>query len=85
MPDVKLTYNLDIDPWTDLALDAKAGLVSRVGIMPDGTESGRPVIIIAVRPDSETGEAIGQMTWNQFKQLYEAIAASPVIALDEMC
>lgn len=82
MADVLFTYNLDIDPWFDLE-DARDGLISRAGVLPEGTESGRPVIAIAIKFE-EGDEVIGQITWNQFKQLYETMAEAPAIILDEL-
>lgn len=81
--DVKFTYNLEIDPWDDLSPNTPDGLISRIGIMPDGTESGRPVIIF-VTEFRDGSEALGQITWFQLKQIYELMVESPVVVLDEI-
>lgn len=84
MADVLFTYNLDIDPWVDLDDDTPDGLVSRVGIIPDGTESGRPVVVFAVKLLDTDKEVIGQITWKQFKELYSVMETAPAIVLDSM-
>lgn len=84
MVPLSVTMNCEIDPWTDLKRDAIVpGDVERIGLMPDGTASGRPAVILLVRlPDGTP--VVAQTTWALLRSAVRALNASPVADLDRM-
>lgn len=86
MPGLTLTTNLDLDPWTDLAGhvdESRFGTIERVGLLPNGTSTGRPTIVVLVRlPDGSI--VTGETTWALWTSATRALAASPVAEFDRM-
>jgi len=83
MHDIHFTYNLSLDPWKDLPDVVQEGRITRVGVLPDATEGGHPVIAF-VTTLSSGEDVVGQVSWNQFNQLHDAIKSAPAIVLDSM-
>lgn len=81
---ISITPNLELSPWTDLA-DAAPGIgtVERIGLLPNGTTSGRPVVGIVVRA-ADGQRHIVQTTWALFRTAARGLDASPVAELDRM-
>lgn len=76
-PPLTLTPDLDAFPWTDLAPLAPLTevVISRVGVLSNGTASGRPAIEFII--DTPTGPVLGQLTYAQWRTMVVGINASP--------
>lgn len=85
MPDLTVTTNIELDPWTDLGPPMAAlreGRLERIGLLPDGTEGGRAVVaMVVVLPDGE--HVFVQTTLRIFRATAAALLAAPVAELDE--
>lgn len=86
-----VTTNLDIDPWSDLyekfpnlpdGAPLPEGHLTRVGMLPNGTSSGRAVVALLV--EFEGKPVFVQVTWRIWQTLAAALAATPVAQLEEM-
>lgn len=81
---VRITCNLDLDPWTDLqAHTVAAGAVARVGLRPDGTTEGRPAVALAITVDTDR-VVLGHLTWELWKHITVALSQSPAVAIDRL-
>lgn len=87
---LRVTANLDIDPWNDLTTDQlplntggiSAG-ITRVGVMPNGTQSGRATVMLeVVLPDGT--KVLAETTLRLFLVAAGAIAVSPVAQMEEL-
>ena len=85
-----VTTNLELDPWRDLS-PAKMPLnpgglsagITRVGVMPNGTDSGRATVMLEVSlPDGRI--VIAETTLRLFLTAAAAVAACPVSQLEEL-
>lgn len=74
---VTITPNVDAAPWTDLGADTTAGALERVGILPEGMESGRASVALVVRlPDGSA--VIAETSLRLFRVAARAILATPI-------
>jgi len=74
-----ITPNIEENPWTDCVqpdgLPIDLGLMERIGLLPRGTGSGQPVVIIkCVLPDGSI--AVAQTSWKLFRGAARALAAA---------
>lgn len=78
---VDFTSDLDGAPWTDLVDHAPLTehQLERVGVLPNGTSSGRPAVILLVR-DTEGRPTIVQLTYGTWRTLAAAVNAAPAMA-----
>lgn len=80
MSHLGITMNLDEAPWLDLKEEAiQDGLITRIGLLPDGMASGKPSVAMVVEIDGG-GYVIAQMSWQMLKQAVHAFEVSPVVA-----
>jgi hypothetical protein len=87
---VRVTVNLDLDPWTDLRDNPRykpGGAVSpkvvRIGLLPNGTSGRRAtVMILAEMPDGSLVPV--ETTWRLFNTAARALAASPVAQMEDL-
>lgn len=85
-----VTLNLDIDPWTDLHDDTtvidhggETAKVTRVGILPNGTQEGRATVGFLVElPDGR--KVIAETTLRLFLMAATALANSPVAQMEDL-
>lgn len=86
-----VTMNLDIDPWTDLHDDAAQVIdyggdtakLTRVGILPNGTRSGKATVGLLVElPDGR--KVIAETTLALFLMAARACGASPIAQMEDM-
>lgn len=84
MTPLSITPNCELNPWADLTRDQIIpGELERIGLMPDGTASGRPAVVLLVRlPDGTP--VVAQTTWALLRSAVRALNASPVADLDRM-
>lgn len=84
-----VTTNLELDPWTDLTPAdlrhnpaGKTATIERVGLLPNGTESGRATVeLLITLPSGE--RVIAETTLRLFRTMSAALLAAPVAELDE--
>lgn len=78
---LNITTNLDIDPWTDLGDEFIPGDLARIGILPNGTESGHATVCLLVTlPDGR--QVVAQTTLRLFLMAAGFIAGAPVTQLE---
>lgn len=85
-----VTTNIDLDPWTDLDRDqliynpgGVTASVTRIGLLPDGTEQGRATVMFELKlPDGTP--VIAETTWRLFNAAARALAASPVAEMEDL-
>jgi hypothetical protein len=85
-----VTTNVDLDPWTDLTPDRlplnTGGLsagVTRVGVLPNGTQGGRATVFLeVVLPDGT--KVLAETTLRLFLTAAAAVAASPVAQMEDL-
>lgn len=80
-----VTLNLELDPWADLAgkIPDDAGTLVRIGILPDGMESGRAAVELIVRnPDGSL--IVAETSLRLFLMAASAISAAPVTELEDL-
>ncbi len=73
--------NLEAAPWDDLPAPAGHGIIERIGLLPNGTNSGRPVLAMVIRL-GDGQHVIAQTTWALISSTIRALAGSPVAELD---
>lgn len=79
---VSLTANLDIDPWTDLLPGPiPEAALRRVGVLPNGTSEQRAVVALLV--EYEGKPVMVQVTWRMWQTLNAALAATPVMQMED--
>jgi hypothetical protein len=80
MSELSITMNLDAEPWSDLSeLHVEDGVVERIGLLPDGMASGKPVCAMVVRL-SNSEVVIAQVSWQMLKTAVHAFEVSPIVA-----
>ena len=81
---VDIRPNLEAAPWTDLGAAGGPdlhGTVERVGLLPNGTQGGRPSVALLIRlGDGRT--VVAETTWALYNGAARALAASPVAEAD---
>lgn len=84
MTPLDLRPNLELNPWNDLpAGSCQGGRIERIGLLPNGTDQGRPTVAMLVRLDDGTTVA-AETTWALIRAAVRALNASPVAELDRM-
>lgn len=85
-----VTANVDIDPWTDLTPDQlplntdglSAGL-TRIGVLPNGTRSGRATVFLeVVLPDGT--RVLAETSLRLFLTAAAAVRACPVAQMEDL-
>lgn len=91
---IQITPNIELDPWSELRdlvatgdlitdLNGPSATIERVGLLPNGTRSGRAVVMFQVRlPDGRV--VLAETTLRLFRGVAAALLASPVAQLDEL-
>lgn len=70
-----ITLNIDNTPWQECDGIAELAAISRIGLLPNGTASGQPVVMIKMEmPDGSI--AVGQTTWKLFRGAARALSAA---------
>lgn len=70
-----ITPNIDNYPWTDCEGLGELSAIDRIGLLPNGTASGQPVVMIKmVLPDGST--VVGQTSWKLFRAAARALDAA---------
>lgn len=79
-----ITPNVELAPWDLQGVPLVGhGTVERIGLLPHGTQGGRPTIALVVRlPDGRP--VIAETTWALMEAAVRALAASPVAEFDRM-
>jgi hypothetical protein len=75
--------NMELNPWDDIPRAIDGAELERIGLLPNGTTSGRPTIGLLVRLPDGTA-VIAQTTWTLMRAAVRALDASPVAELDRM-
>lgn len=63
---ISLTPDIDKAPWNDLKNTKELGIISRIGRLTKGTQSGKSVVMIAIKFEDGT-EVVGQTTMDLFE------------------
>lgn len=82
---LSITLNCELDPWIDLRgnLDGRMGRVTRIGLLPDGTDQHRACVELLI--ETEDGRLIvAETTWRLFATAFAALAASPIALMEDM-
>ena len=74
---LEICADLAAYPWSDLPSDPLHGMVERIGLLPDGTSTGRASIALTVRLD-DGRTVVAETTWRLFNVAARALAASPI-------
>jgi hypothetical protein len=88
--ELRITVNIDIDPWLDLLVDPnyqppgnRTSRLERIGLLPNGTSGGRAAAMMLVRlPDGKLIPV--ETTWRLLQTAVRALAASPVAQMEEL-
>jgi len=82
MTPLDIRPNLEVAPWDDLTTDnCQGGRIERIGLLPNGTDQGRPTIALLIRLDNGTTVA-AETTWALMNLAVRALNASPIAELD---
>lgn len=91
-PRLSITPNIELDPWDDLKplrtkcphnLGGLSASMTRIGLMPNGTASGRPTVMLeVVLPNGE--RVIAETTLRLFRMASAALLASPVAQMEDL-
>lgn len=86
MSQLHITVNLDIDPWVDIQEAAGRGelvhgVVTRVGMLPAGMQSGKAVVAFAGRTDDEKPFVV-EIPWAMLQVAARALAATPTAQME---
>lgn len=87
MVGLMITTNCELNPWQDYQRETvREGSLERVGLMPRGTASGRPALLLGIRIGKPASRrvVIAQTTWALWKGAMRGLAGSPVAELDLM-
>lgn len=81
---LRLTMNLEIDPWDDLTRDdITPATIERVGILPNATDAGRACVEFLCR--TEDGRVIvAETTLRLFLMAARVVQSAPVTSLEEL-
>jgi hypothetical protein len=69
--------NLDSSPFDGIGTDTPSGLLAEIGLLRNGTTSGRAVVALIVELEDGT-KVVAQTTWRLFTNAHRALAASPI-------
>lgn len=71
-----ITPNIENAPWTECeGVTNCLGAVAKIGLLPNGTASGQPVVMIKViGPDGEV--VVAETTWKLFRAASLALHAA---------
>ena len=84
MTPLEIRPNLDRDPWHDIRITdvgSQSGRIERIGLLPDGTDAGRPTIAIVGRLGNGQ-PVILETTWALIRTAIRGLDASPVAEAD---
>lgn len=75
---IELRTDLESSPWTDLQRDdLRLGRLTRVGLLPNGTVTGRATVAVVGEMEDGT-PVILETTWALFNAAAHALAVSPI-------
>jgi len=84
MASLAIYPNCYITPWKDYAEGhIVPGRLERVGLMPNGTASGRPTLMVGVRIDAGH-VVVAQTTWAIWQAVMKGLAGTPVAEFDRL-
>lgn len=84
MTPLSITPDLGRNPWTDIRITdvgSQSGRIERIGLLPNGTDAGRPTIAIVGRL-SNGQPVILETTWALMRNAVRALDASSVAEAD---
>lgn len=92
MSELRITANLDIDPWVDLRHAQAArilhdGEITRIGILPAGMASGKAAIEMAgiLRRGPGAGQPfVVEMSWAMFQMAHAALRGTPTAQMENL-
>lgn len=82
-----VTANLEIDPWRDIdpetLITEDNAMVSRIGLLPNGTDQGRAVVGLLIElPDGR--QVVAQTSLRNFAVAAAFLLNSPVAQLEDL-